>query len=375
MDSRLRVAWVLDWFAYYSAGVHEALAPLVDLFALTREHGFELGLGSEAPGPKRALFPDSTEVWLLRGRQGSPLSLHSALEAKRALSRFGPDVVHIQDHFDWRLLLASMQPGVPRVLTVHDVEPHEGWVDPRSPMQRVVENLVRRSADVLCVHGDVLVSLVERQPWYRGQPIVSVPMGVLAHGFARQPLPKRPTVLFFGRLEYYKGLDILVEAVQMAAGRLPGLRAIIAGEGKAVDSAQALVTNPDLFDWRTGFVPDAEIRGLFGEASIVVLPYREASQSGVIPVAFSNARAVIASRVGGLVHAVEPGTNGLLVQPNDSSLLADAIVEALADREVTQRLSSGALASIHSGGQSSSAVAAAHLSAYRTAIAVGPKGE
>lgn len=368
MSRRLRVAWVFDWFAYYAAGVLDSLAESTDLLVLTRSHGLELGQVGDAADAKRAMMPTDSEVVLLTKPQGDPRSIGEALRARRSLKRFRPDVIHIQDHFDWRLWLAATLLNVPKVITVHDVEPHPGWVDPRNRLQRRMERLVRRSAKVICVHGDSLVSLTKKQAWYRAQPVVSIPMGTHSHEAAVSPLPDCPTVLFFGRLEYYKGLDLFVAAVEKAADTVPDLRAIVAGQGDAAEEAQTLVTRPELFDWRIGFVEDGALPGLFAESSIVVLPYREASQSGVVPVAFANGRAVIATRVGGLVHVVEDGVNGLLVEPANPTALADAILAAFSELSTLGRLTAGAIATIETGAMSPQAISSAHLHAYRLAM-------
>ena len=205
-----------DWFTYYAAGVLEALSESVDLMVLTRKHGLEFGHDGDSTAAKLAIFPESAQVEFIKGTQGDPLTMSQALKARKALKEFAPDVVHLQDHFDWRLLLATSVHGIPKVLTVHDVEPHPGWVDPRNRLQRWIERVVRESADVRTpVHGPSLVELTKEQPWYRGQSVVSIPMGAHSHPDGVAPLPQRPTVLFFGRLEYYKGLDLFfVSAVE-----------------------------------------------------------------------------------------------------------------------------------------------------------------
>ena len=87
--------------------------------------------------------------------------------------------------------------------------------------------------------------------------------------------------------------------------------------------------------------PDEAVRQ-FQLASIIVAPYRDATQSGVVAAAFANGRHVVASRVGGLVDAVLHGINGLLVRPNDPGDLAEALERMLLDDELHKRLSGGA---------------------------------
>jgi glycosyltransferase involved in cell wall biosynthesis len=81
-------------------------------------------------------------------------------------------------------------------------------------------------------------------------------------------------------------------------------------------------------------VSDGKRAELFRRAAVVVLPYIEASQSGIIPIAYRFRKPVIATTVGGLPAAVEHGRTGYLVPPRDVNALADAIVTLLRNREL-----------------------------------------
>lgn len=79
------------------------------------------------------------------------------------------------------------------------------------------------------------------------------------------------------------------------------------------------------------YISEEEADHLFQEASLVVLPYIESSQSGVIPVAYTYGKPVVATEVGGLPEMVVNGVTGTLVPPRDEKTLAEAIVTILAD--------------------------------------------
>jgi glycosyltransferase involved in cell wall biosynthesis len=283
-----------------------------------------------------------------------------------AIRRFEPDVVHhAQEHSDWRLLLAQLSARkVPMVLTIHDVVPHLGSAPAPNWLQKRVARKLRRDAAAYVVHGRALADELRTQPWYNGRTVYPIPHLPLRRVQAPEPLPERPTLLFFGRLEYYKGLDIFIRAVELAAARIPELRAIVAGRGVEATRCRGLVTKPELFDWREGFVAHDAVRNTFSEASVIVLPYREASQSGVIPLAFGFGRPVIATAVGGLPEVVENGVNGVLVPVAEPESIAQAIVTMVGDRDLLERLARGAMASVTEGDLSSRKVAEMHLRAY-----------
>ena len=142
--------------------------------------------------------------------------------------------------------------------------------------------------------------------------------------------PTQPTALFFGLIKAYKGLDVLLKALKQARRRIPGLKLIVAGEvyGKA-EKYHPLIRELGLseaVEARLHYVKDEEIAEVFRQAQVCVLPYKSATQSGVIATAYSFLVPVIASRVGGLSEYIDEGETGLLVPPNDPEALAAALI-------------------------------------------------
>jgi glycosyltransferase involved in cell wall biosynthesis len=249
------------------------------------------------------------------------------------------------------------------------VVPHLGAEDRQNWLQHAVRRTLRRKADTIVVHGDALARLARSVIKLAGAAsVVSIPHGVLQQDANPTSLPASPCILLFGRMEFYKGIDVLVRAAEVAADYIPDLRVIVAGTGPEVEPARALVSRPELFEWRVGFVPDSELPRLFSLASVVALPYREASQSGVVPLAFANGRSVIASNVGALAEAVDDGITGILVPPGDVQALADALVRFHRVPGLASALTAAALAEATSGRMSAHTVASTHLALYRRMI-------
>src|SRR5512146_668340 len=97
------------------------------------------------------------------------------------------------------------------------------------------------------------------------------------------------------------------------------------------------MVHPDRFLVLNDRICDEQRAELFRNASVVVLPYIEASQSGVVPLAYQYGKPVVATHVGGLPEAVENGRTGLVVPPRDERALASAILRLLGDAELRQR--------------------------------------
>jgi glycosyltransferase involved in cell wall biosynthesis len=135
--------------------------------------------------------------------------------------------------------------------------------------------------------------------------------------------------LFFGVVAPYKGLDLLMDAVEQIDG-VDDFRLIVAGrcrdpalrerlrEWVRVPRAHARVV------WLDEFIPDEVVPGLFHACDVTVMPYRAIYQSGVVFMAIATGCPVVATEVGSLPEDV-PATGGMVVPPGDSVALAQAI--------------------------------------------------
>ena len=287
------------------------------------------------------------------------------------MRRFDPDVVLVQEHSDWRLYCLQRTLGQrPVVLTIHDVVPHLGSVDSRNRLQAWVSRRLLSAADAYVVHGSRLAEqLVSRDDYDKRKPVFSIPHGPIFTAIPPAcPLPEQPTVLFFGRIEYYKGLDVFVEAVERSAATIPGLTAIVAGAGGDAERCRQIITRPELFEWKEGFVPDEDVAELFFRSSVLVLPYREASQSGVIPLAYAHGRPVIATAVGALPEAVWDHSTGLLVDRADAAEIGEAIRELFCTPGLLETMATQARATIADGELSSRNTADRHLETFESLL-------
>ena len=110
-------------------------------------------------------------------------------------------------------------------------------------------------------------------------------------------------MLCFGRLRTYKGLDLLAEALRLLGPR-PDMEVWVVGRGPESTALAALRALPGV-KVENRWVPECEVSAILNWADIVVMPYREASQSGIPPTALAAGRRVVATRVGGLPEQLE----------------------------------------------------------------------
>lgn len=142
---------------------------------------------------------------------------------------------------------------------------------------------------------------------------------------------QQPVILYFGLIRPYKGLDILIRALGTIHEQLKNYKAYILGEAyeneqKYKDLIQSSGVEANVI-YRNEFVSDEDLPLYFAACDVLVLPYRSATQSGIIGIAFQMDRPVIATQVGGLGEYIEEGKTGYLVTPEDPEALGVAILK------------------------------------------------
>lgn len=364
----MKVVLACDFFLRYTsmlAGGLERAGAAVAL--LSRDHDEEFG---ERPGAAAEFIAGATTPAVrhhtIPGRVRSPRGLAGSLSARRSVRRFGADVVHLQESIgnDVRLIFASGARPRRFALTVHDPVRHPREERARSSV--LGNRALVRAAGLIFVHAEALREELLEAERPRA-PIVVVPHGVDPADV--RPLPEQPAVLFFGRLGYYKGLDVLLDSIVSVWEKLPGVRLTIAGAGELED-------HPALADPRVNVrlehVPDAELPDLFAAATCVALPYRQASQSGVGALAKRYGRPLVVSALGGLPELVSDGS-GLTVPAQDPAALSRALLEVLSDRALARQLA-GAGAQTAAGGADWRSVAETTLAAYEEHLLASRQG-
>lgn len=259
--------------------------------------------------------------------------------ARRILS-FDPDVVV----FQWwqpffslaygnvvRQLKTSSRP-VSILYLCHNVRAHERSSIPlASTLQDRLIRFAFRHVDAFLVHARELEEVVRQ---FRQDARIGHIFHPLYEFYSRPskapPRVKgdRRRILFFGKIRPYKGLEVLIEALPLLDESLD-LELVVAGEfyidpnplkEHVLESGAGVKVT-----WIDHYIENERVSELFGAADLVVLPYRSATQSGVVPVAYQFDVPVIASNVGGLSEVIEEGKTGYLFPAGDSAALAGRI--------------------------------------------------
>lgn len=295
---------------------------------------------------------------IVRGlpRIRDPRSLAAVLALLRDLYNLKPDVLHLQDSVNpWFDLVAASHDLPPMVVTVHDATRHPGENRGEWVTGYLRKRLLLRARAVI-VHASIQRDLLCSRwgiPRDRVHVVQHGEMGSLYRGATTgkpgEIVRRDPkSVLFFGRVLPYKGLGILIDAMKIVTKTIPDAKLIIAGRGGQIARSSLVDLEQTCVEIIDRFIPHGEVVGLFSRAGMAVLPYVEASQSGVASLAMGLGTPVIASAIGGLEELIMDGVDGILVPPNDPAALAIAILSLMRDGNLGRSLSSSASMRSHS---------------------------
>jgi glycosyltransferase involved in cell wall biosynthesis len=284
-------------------------------------------------------------VFTLRyGRQAAHRILSRAnVGVLRAVRSWRPDVALFYSQNPLNLLTALFLGRVPAVVWSHEPAPRHGYETLATRLALAFDSwLLRRAAACVAASGAVRDALAGRG--FPRSRIHVVPLP--AHPeFLATPLggATGSDVLFFGRVDAYKGLDVLVDALEILSGRARAVRGAIAGPGPWERCFPGLRARAERLGIRieNRYLPREQLAAEVAATRVVVLPYISATATTAASIAYAQCRPVVASRVGGMPDYVLDGTTGLLVPPGDPAALAAALERVLGDDALRARLGRG----------------------------------
>jgi len=254
---------------------------------------------------------------------------------------FRPNIVHFIDNHPWYGLHARILQlfWVQIYVTQHDPTLHS-W-ESRSLMWKVAgytNSILRKKSDKLIVHGDVLKAEVVKMKWVEASKVISIPHGAYTFfsEYSQWFAVQNNTFLFFGRIVDYKWLDVLLESLQYVKKYQNDFTLIIVGPwdtSKYEKQLKKYKENIKLFNFD---IPAHEIYKYFEISEFVVLPYYDATGSGVIPVAYCFKKAVIVSDVGELPSVVREWKTWYIVWANNPEVLSQKIIDMLKQKDKTR---------------------------------------
>ncbi len=233
------------------------------------------------------------------------------------------------------------------ILTLHDAVAHPG--ENKLFKKIWTRNAIKSARRIIALSEHVKSSIISEYNLDQGDLIEVVPHGAFdySNGLAKpRDLPSKDkrqiSLLFYGRIMEYKGIDILMEAYRIVKNQFPNLNLVIAGSGDFTKYKSKADKLEDLI-LHIRWIEEGEIKSLFDKSDILICPYIEASQSGSIAIALGFGMPVVATPVGGLIEQVTNGKTGLITKDTSPQSVADAIIKIISNRSLYRDLSVNAI--------------------------------
>jgi glycosyltransferase involved in cell wall biosynthesis len=329
---------IVDPSAYTPPYDHALSTSLAAAGAEVELHTSHFAYGPIAPAElytrHESFYRAAARVGAPRVRRAVKLAEHVPDMLRYRRTARAAEIVHFQwltvQHLDGHLLPR----GRPLVLSAHDILPRE----PR-PGQRAAQRRLYERFDALVVHSAHGAERLGHELGVDRARIHVIQHGAFAHLAAGEPAlspapfeTELPVVLCFGLMRPYKGIDLLLEAWR----GIEGAELWIAGMPR-MDIAALTAAAPAGVRFVPRFIGDDELPGYFRRADLVVLPYREIDQSGVLFTALAFGKPLLLSDVGGFPEIAQTGA-ARAFPAGQAGALHDALRELLGAPDTLARM-------------------------------------
>lgn len=247
----------------------------------------------------------------------------------KSLKEDNPDVIYSPMNDLWSPFIFPYLKDILRVKTIHDVGVHEGN---NSIFNKWWNKTNFQNADKYVILSNIFIEELIKRGIARENICVIPHAGFdyyLNFNIKNINLIQDCDILFFGRIDKYKGINILLNAFELLLKKNPQTTLNIVGNGDLSEYKEIIHRNINNIRVLNRWIKDEEVTEIFPKTKIVVLPYTHATQSGVIPLSYAFAKPVIATDTGGLSEQILDGITGRIIEKDNPKVLADSILELL----------------------------------------------
>ena len=257
----------------------------------------------------------------------STLLLFRWIKLIEILRKIKPDIVHITHFQVWCIFLYLLRPIFKYKIFygVHDnpFEPKEESVF----LMNFFEKFFVKKADLILTYSNFMKESIKK--YVQNKTIEVLPLGIhsdLCPKFEKKFNSNKESldVLFFGRIENYKGIDTLVRAYEILKKENLEIKLTIAGRGKIDKDLENKINELDII-FKNYWISNEELCRLIENCDVLVAPYKNATQSGMVSVALAYGVPIIATNVGSFSEYIKDGVNGFLIDVDDYLTLAEKI--------------------------------------------------
>lgn len=232
------------------------------------------------------------------------------------------------------LLLLKIFSGLRTVINIHDPIPHLG--EKPSFINKALNLFYIKICDKIVLHNSFQVQQFCKLHGINREKTKVIKLGIYdvykIYKSENRPLISTNYVLFFGRLSPYKGIDLAFEIIKLTLNITNRIHFVIAGKSNAgVNLPQIEEEYTNNVTIINRYINNQEVYHLFNNATLVLLPYREATQSGVVLTAYSFNKPVIASNIQGLNEYIWDSNTGYLCPTDQLNVFANNIIHLFSD--------------------------------------------
>lgn len=281
---------------------------------------------------------ETLNLFYKRQKKLSYFSLSKVRKIKRFIKRVEPDLIYVFTPHPVNILIARFLKRYKLLFQVHDPIPHSNTPSFERLVLKMQLKRYYKYSDRLVVAGNALKEQIAAAHPNLESKISVVPFAVI-DSLQKEVPPCQCDIdlLFFGRIEYYKGLDILFQALGKTDGRV---NCCVIGRGDLNAEYGSNIEVPQCVTFLNDYIPDEELVMKIAQSKVIVLPYRDATGSMTVAQAYYYGKPVIATDVGVFPEYVKDG--GIIVKREDPQALADAIKTVLNDEDLWKTLSANA---------------------------------
>lgn len=308
---------------------------IVNLKNLSNYHSFanfKEVVGIEYAALFEPYFKDLASVNMLVFKNAKAFSfntLKSMLKLVKYILKVKPDTIHFDTVTLRSLLLVPYIKKQKKIITIHDPLMHAGE---KSWKINITKKIFFSLADEFLFYSKYAKNQFNENYHYSTKPkslIKFQPFTFNQYYTQSSTINNSSCILFFGRISYYKGIDLLIEAIPIILQNYPNQIFVIAGksDGYILDY-QFFKKYEHNIILLNRYIHPKEAVHLIQKSKFLICPYRDASQSGVLMTAKALGKPVVATNVGAFSEYIIDGYNGLLSAPNKDAI-ADRILYCL----------------------------------------------
>ena len=252
----------------------------------------------------------------------------------KAIKNFSPDIIYCPFFHPWLPFFYFIFPNIPKVFTLHDPILHSG--ENNYLIYFIQKYLVKKSSSTIILSNIFKNEL--NKVGISNEKIEVIPHGIFDYYIQNKQKETKIksdviTLLFFGRIVDYKGLDVLINAYKKIKSQISNVELLIVGNGEAEKYKKLAVGLQDVI-FVNEWIPENKVSSYFLQADILICPYKDATQSGSIPIAYAFSLPVIATKTGGLSEQVDNNVTGILIEPNNVDQLVEACIKLIVNKEL-----------------------------------------